>query len=170
MSRHVTSYHRESQVRAESYANRRRKRLKQCFGWGYDGIVFETDSDTAIKALRYRDLYERERDVYIRLQDRAVENVLGFSIPKLVSFDNELWVVEMGIVSPPCVLDFAGAYVDRNPFDFSDDQLTEWENEKREQFEERWPLVRQVVAVFRKYGVYLSDINPGNIKFGIDTT
>ena len=112
MSKHVTLFHRGSQKRAENYAEGRKKRLKQCLGWGYDGIVFETDTETAIKALRYRELYERERDVYIRLQDRAVENVLGFSIPKLVSFDNDLWVVEMGIVSPPCVLDFAAAYVD----------------------------------------------------------
>jgi hypothetical protein len=71
------------------------------FGWGNDGIVYETDSDTAIKALRHQPCYERERDAYMRLKEREVDNILGFSVPKLLDFDNDLLVLEMGIVSLP---------------------------------------------------------------------
>jgi hypothetical protein len=74
-------------------------------------------------------LFQRERDVYQRLQERHVVRVLGFDVPQLIRFDNDLWVVEMTIVSPPFVLDFAGAYLDQKP-DYPPDVLAEWMEEK----------------------------------------
>ena len=68
--------------------------------------------------------------------------VAGFAVPQLSHHDDRLWVVEMGIVSPPFVLDFAGAYLDRRP-DYPDDVMEEWQAEKLEQFgEERWQIVQ----------------------------
>ncbi len=104
-------------------------------GYGYDGIVFATSRQSAIKVLRHDRLYFRERDVYLRLGQHSVSNVLGFSVPELLEYCDELLVVEIGIVSPPFVLDFAGAYLDTRP-DFPDDVLEEWEAEKLEQFGE----------------------------------
>ena len=94
----------------------------------------------------------------------GVRDVLRFRIPQVRRTDEELFVIEMTIVSPPFVLDFAGAYLDKAP-DYPEDVLEAWLAEKAEQFGERWPEVRRVVASFRKWGVYLADVKPGNIEF-----
>jgi hypothetical protein len=44
--------------------------------------------------------------------------------------------------------------------------MVPWEDDKREQFEERWPAVKRVMSAFEGLGIYLSDIKPGNIEFG----
>ena len=134
-------------------------------GWGNDGIVYETDSETAIKALRHQPCYERERDAYIRLKERGVDNVLGFSVPKLIDFDNDLLVLEMGIVSPPCVIDFAMSELDEPKYEYPPDMKEEWEKRDREIFAEKLPVVDSILSAFREYGLYLYDVNLGNIIF-----
>ena len=79
--------------------------------------------------------------MYLRLQENGIARILEFKIPKLWHWDDELWVLEMEIVSPPFVLDFAGAYLDRPP-DFPDEVMEEWWKAKKEQFGERWPVVQ----------------------------
>jgi hypothetical protein len=79
--------------------------------------------------------------------------------------DDERWVIEMEVVSPPFVLDFAGAYLDQPP-DYPPDVIEDWEMEKRDQFgEERWEMVRIVMYEFQQMGIYLADVKPGNIMF-----
>jgi len=41
--------------------------------------------------------------------------------------------------------------------------LADWEADKREQFEERWPQVQAVLGAFEELGIYLLDVSPGNI-------
>jgi hypothetical protein len=41
--------------------------------------------------------------------------VLGFNVPQLIGFDDELHVIEMTVVKRPFVLDFAAAYLDVRP-------------------------------------------------------
>lgn len=94
----------------------------------------------------------------------AVTTVLGFNVPQLVGSDDELRVLEMTIVKRPFVLDFAGAYLDARP-EFPEDVWTEWEEEKREQFEARWPAILEVLAAFEALGIYLLDVSPSNIAF-----
>ncbi len=60
----------------------------------------------------------RERDCYRHLKSLAISNIEGFAIPRLIDSDDELLVVEMDIVSPPFLLDFAKAYLEGPP-DFS---------------------------------------------------
>jgi hypothetical protein len=114
--------------------------------------------------LRYKPLYQCERDVYRRLAEDGISSVVGFDVPRLINYDDELWVVEMGIVSPPFVLDFAGAYLDEAP-NFPDEIMDEWRQEKKEQFGDRWPEVQDIMREFRKLGIYLADVKPGNIMF-----
>src|SRR6266436_4248684 len=78
---------------------------------------------------------------------------------------NTLWIIEMSLVSPPYVLDFAGAYLDWAP-DFSEEVMADWRAEKQEQFEQHWPEVQAILAVLETYGVFMVDVNPGNISFG----
>jgi hypothetical protein len=152
------------ELRAIQYAERHDRVIEKELGFGYDGIVFSTTCQSAIKVLRYEPLYQRERDIYMRLQEAGVSNVVGFDVPLMTDYDDELWVVEMGIVSPPFVLDFAGAYLDRPP-DFPDEVMEEWRKEKKEQFGDRWPQVQEIMREFRKMGIYLADVKPGNIMF-----
>ena len=64
----------------------------------------------------------------------------------------------------PFVLDFAGAYLDRPP-DFPDETWAEWEAEKREQFDVRWPAVHAVLNALESLDIYMVDVSPSNIAF-----
>jgi hypothetical protein len=85
-------------------------------------------------------------------------------VPQLLNIDEEFRALEMTIVRPPFLLDFAGAYLDGAP-DFSEDVLRQWQEEKAEIFGERWPEVARILAVLEALGIYLRDINPRNISF-----
>lgn len=149
------------------YAERHNIQLVDELGYGYDGTVVSTTRQTALKALRYLGLYQNERNVYLRLRDLEVFQVRRFNIPKLRGYDDNLWILEMDIVSPPFVLDFAGAYLDHQP-DYGEEVYREWVEEKREQFGENWPEVRKVMRELAGHGIYLADVKPGNIEFGRD--
>lgn len=149
--------------RLQEYANRRQRTIVEQLGWGWDGVVVESSIRSAIKGFKYSPQYLRERDVYLRLQERHVTDLGGFSIPRLVDYDDELMIVEMEIVSPPYVIDFAGARIDSPP-DFPPEVMEEWEAEKAEQFEDDWPRVWEVVVAFQRFGIYLGDVHPGNIR------
>jgi hypothetical protein len=59
-------------VVAASYATNRGRSLLRFLGDGNDGAVWESNQQTAIKALERRDSYFRERDAYLRLQDQTI--------------------------------------------------------------------------------------------------
>ena len=149
---------------ARQYAANRGRQLTQELGRGYDGIVFATDRQTALKALRYEPLFLRERDVYLRLQEHGIDEVQGCNVPRLVAWDDMQWVIEIEIVKPPFVLDFAGAYLDQKP-DFPTSVMRRWLREKQSQFGPNWPRVQTIMATLRRYGIYLADVKPGNISF-----
>jgi hypothetical protein len=44
--------------------------------------------------------------------------------------------------------------------------LADWETEKKEQFGSRWPDVQAILGELEQYGIYVADVNPGNISFG----
>ena len=78
--------------------------------------------------------------------------------------DDALRVIEMTIVKAPFVLDFAGAHLDGRP-EFPEESWADWEADKREKFEDRWPEVRRILDAFEELGVYLLDVSPSNITF-----
>ena len=102
------------------YAVRRQLQLREQLGSGKDGIVLVGTPETmatrvAVKAHRFPELYARERRAYERLSESSVTNVLGFNVPQLIAWDDELNILEMTIVKRPFVLDFAAAYLDKRP-------------------------------------------------------
>jgi hypothetical protein len=154
---------------ADTYACRHHLRLAERLGHGIHGIVYAAErnaepGNVAIKVHRSREAYERERDVYLRLRESGTEEILGFAVPKLIRFDEELLVIEMTIVTRPFVLDFAGAYLDFAP-EFSDEIWSEWEAGKRDQFENRWPEVQAVLGALESMDIYMVDVSPSNIAF-----
>jgi hypothetical protein len=155
---------------AQRYATRRRITLNERLGFGIHGIVFAAEDNTkpgflAVKFHRERVPFERECRAYERLREEQVTRILGFNVPQLVRIDEEFNAIEMTIVPQPFLLDFADAFLDQLP-DFSDDVLSQWEQDKQEIFGRRWPTVTQVLAALRAYGIHLLDINPANIAFG----
>ena len=155
-------------IRASVYGNRHSLRIEQPLGRGKDGIIFQTSLSTAIKVFDRPDMYTRELACYRRLAGHGVEEVQGHVVPGLVASDDELLVIEMEIVRPPYLLDFADAYLDTGP-DFSDEVMEQWYEDKQEQFGEHWEEVQLILAELRgRFGIHLLDVNPGNITFAAE--
>jgi hypothetical protein len=153
----------------EAYAARHGLRIAAQLGFGIHGTVQVVEDKikrekSAIKAHLEPDPYEREVSVYERLKQAGIANIQGFHVPQLIRTDRDLLVIEMSIVTRPFVLDFAGAYLDARP-EFSEEIWAEWEQQKREQFGERWRIVRAVMDAFEELDIYLADVTPNNIAF-----
>jgi hypothetical protein len=148
--------------RAAKYCERFPIALKAELGYGFDGSVWSTFRPSAIKVFERETLYLRERNVYLRLQERKVQQIEGFAIPALLNFDNELLIVEMEFVTPPFIVDFAGAYLDQQP-PFSAEEWAEWEEERKELFEADWKRVKRAMRALEVHGIYLNDVKPGNV-------
>ena len=154
---------------AQTYASRHNLQLGKRLGFGVHGIVFAAEEHRkpgkrAVKAHKHAEAYTRERDIYQRLYQAEVSEILGFHVPKLIGFNDELQIIEMTIVGPPFVLDFAGARLDIPP-DFSEEVWDEWEKEKIEEFGGRWPEVKAVLRALEDLEIYVLDVSPRNIVF-----
>ncbi|MBU6409458.1 MAG: hypothetical protein KGR98_03625 [Verrucomicrobia bacterium] len=158
--------------RARLYAARHQLEIAEpaeSLGSGKDGIILVAKNkgkagECAVKALKESEAYLREKRVYERLQAAGVRSVMGFNVPQFLGCADDLRVVEMTIVQRPFVLDFAGAHLDTRP-EFAAEIWSDWEVEKREQFERRWPTVEKILAAFEEHGIYLLDVSPGNVEF-----
>ena len=153
--------------RANEYCRRVGKGLGPQIGSGYHGNVFtlENQSNTyrsAIKVHERERFYRRERNIYMRLAEEGVTSVLGCTVPEMLRHDDELLVIEMTVVTPPYVLDFAGAYLDEEP-DFSDEVMAEAQQRWADLFEKDWAKVQAIVRQFEQYGIILADLKPANI-------
>jgi hypothetical protein len=156
-------------VNAAAYAAKYNLRLAERLGFGIHGAVHVGEhagkhDQSAIKALNSAEFYVRERAVYDRLRHNEVVEILGFHVPQLIRGDDDLWVIEMTIVSRPFVLDFAGAYLDRRP-EFSEEPERTGGARKQEEFGARWKTVERVINTFEELGIYLVDVTPNNIAF-----
>jgi hypothetical protein len=157
---------------ARAFASKHQLQLAERLGFGVHGIILVAEGNsktdlhrkTAVKVLRSRESYARERDIYQRLKEAGVSEVLGFHVPQLIHFDDELMVIEMSIVTRPFVLDFAGAHLHQRP-EFPAETWVEWEIEKRDQFDDRWPKVQEVLAGLEALGIFMVDVSPNNIGF-----
>jgi len=156
---------------AQAYATEHRLRLAERLGFGIHGIIFRTEGNpemgdvaTAIKVHRSQEAYLRELAVYQRLKEAGTTKILGFNAPQLLGHDDEMWIIEMSIVTRPFVLDFAGAYLDVPP-EFPDEIWAAWEAEKRDQFDVRWPKVREILAALEEMDIHMVDVSPANIAF-----
>lgn len=150
--------------RAEQYISARALQLAQRIGTGNDGWVWMTSRRTALKINRQAARYHRELAVYRTL--KGVKRIAGHNVPKLIDFDDALLAIEMTVVEPPFVLDFASAYPIAEAPEFPPEVMQEWLAEKQEQFGEDWARAAVViVALERDYGLRLTDIHPGNIRF-----
>ena len=155
--------------KARAYAALNQLRLGAPLGSGHHGSVFVAERNakpnrSAIKIHKEREPYFREKTAYERLAQKRISRIEGFAIPQLLSADDELLVLEMTIVEPPFLLDFASAYLDSTP-DFPDNVWDEWREQKCEEFGQRWPLVEDTLMILRMHGVHLLNVHARNIVF-----
>ena len=125
-----------------------------------------SDQDTAVKVLERMVGYYNERDTYLRLEEYGItEKIEGFWIPRLIGYDDDLWVIEMqAITSTPYIIDFAKVRIDRPP-DFPEEVLRDAQEKGQEEFGPHWPEVCQLLATLESFGIYYLDARPSNIVF-----
>lgn len=154
--------------RLQLYTRQRRCAIVTRLGFGLDGIVLQTDRQSAIKGFGRERSYWMERDVYLRLREHQIVQVGEHAVPQMLDYDDRLWVIEMSIVQPPYILDFAKSQLDFPP-DFPDHVMNERYAHWAELFEDRWPKVVAIMRELeRKCGIYLLDPTPRNIAFSIE--
>ena len=103
----------------------------------------------------------------MRFRDVGLTNVNGFAVPELVGYDDELLAIEMTMVSPPFVVDFASVVLDVDP-ELIEDEGHTLADLVRELFgEDRVTAVLDIRdELIARAGAYLSDLHRHNIKFG----
>lgn len=137
-------------------------------GSGIDGIVYTSSRATAIKVHSSDSAYRREISVYRRLREHGVHSINGFAVPQLIAYSDEHRVVEISIVQPPFVLDFAQSTLDQPP-DFSEEVMEQWFNDMEEAFGDRWPVAAEIYDEFKnRYGIYHLDLKPRNVHFATE--
>jgi hypothetical protein len=154
--------------RSQEYAQRYGLTLDRRLGFGKDGTVWETNRATALKVFQHADPFRREVAAYQRLAERGVLDLNGHRVPQVERVDERLLALEMTIVQPPFVLDFASAYLDQAAPEFPEDVMEEWLARKREEFGSKWAKASGVLAALRQLGIHMTDVHPGNIQFGDD--
>jgi hypothetical protein len=138
----------------------------EALGAGAEGYVFSTPQYTAVKVFARPPKFERELAVYERLATHGVTHVEGFNVPKLVGYSRDLLVIEMTIVQPPYLLDFAQSELDF-PLDFPEGHEEEWWQRLAELFGDRLSAVRNLYeTLIERYGIYYYDLAPRNVNFG----
>lgn len=152
--------------RANQYAEQVEARLLAELGHGTDGSVFKSTRETAIKAFKRQRNYAHELQCYQLLEAKRITQVKDFTVPSLIGFDDSLLVIEMTIVAPPYLIDFAKVSIRKPPDPIWRSQV---EEEGQELFENHWPVVRSALAILELHGIYYLDPKPGNIRFREET-
>lgn len=118
---------------------------------------------SALKVFREPVFFQRERDAYLRLRDAQLREIEGCALPQLIACDDDLQAVEMTLVSPPYVLDFASVQLDWPP-EFSDEIWEERTAKWIEEFGDDWPKVQAILAELEELRLYMLDPSPNNIR------
>lgn len=101
----------------------------------------------------------------MRLRARKIDVIAGFEIPLLYAVDDDFLAIEMSIVKPPYLLDFASAKLDSPP-DLIEDEGHSLADLVFERFGERAAEIFYLRQQLEQHaGIYLIDIHPHNIKF-----
>jgi len=150
--------------KAERYCELNETSITQELGFGTQGVVYQTSKVSAIKVHNLEIGYKRERDIYARLKERDIQSIRGFMIPRIINWDDAIWIFEMSIVHVPCILDFGGAYLNEAPAHMNRDEY--WEQQLSEDFGENWSEAKAVLREIEYAAdIYIADVNTGNIKF-----
>jgi hypothetical protein len=143
--------------------------LDDDLGAGIDGIVVLIGSDvhpvSSVLKLHFEEgAYRRERDAYLHFQEIHLDRICGCEVPRLIAFDDDDLAIEMTVVHPPFVLDFAQTFLFFPP-DFPADVWEATYEKWREQFGDDWGKASAILDAFEAMDVYMLDPNPSNFRF-----
>jgi hypothetical protein len=82
------------------YATSRGLKVTEYLGGGTDGSVWKTDQHRAIKLFAIERTYRTEVACYQRLAEHDLQQICGLTVPRLCGQDDNLWIIEIEIVSP----------------------------------------------------------------------
>jgi hypothetical protein len=155
----------ELELRAKAYAVSHSREIVFAapLGFGQDGRVWRTNHTTVVKVIERLTTYNREKGCYQRLLKHDVNEINGLAVPEFIDFDDELQIIEIGMVKPPYLLDFGKAFLDKPP-DYTAESLDDWEEELVELFGEDVSQVKLVMWQLEKFGIYYRDAKPANIR------
>ena len=153
--------------KADAYAASRGLEITGILGDGTQGNVWTVRGKNkliswALKLHARPQNYRVEKEVYLRLQDLGLVSLAGFDIPTLLRADDFHLALELSIVSPPYVLDFAQATLDWPP-DFPDEVWEETRRRWRNLYGVEWPRVERLLGAIEAHGIHYLDVHPGNI-------
>lgn len=126
--------------RRDRYCMSRGRIPIQLMGFGVEGFVWRSETDSIVKVHLFPREFRQEVLVYQKLQARGLSRLRGFWIPELLDYDRELHILELTFVTPPFILDFATATLDAPPSG-TDWDTPEWRAEKRQIYGKDWPDV-----------------------------
>jgi hypothetical protein len=157
--------HQELECRAHLYAQAHWCDINftKSLGHGEAGCVWRTER-TAIKVFERERNYSVELQVYQRLSRKGITELFGLAVPRLFDHDDDLQIIEIGLVEPPFILDFEKCHLDAPP-DFSPDVWAEIHQRIREDFGENAGKVNGAIWALKKLGIYYVDPKIGNILF-----
>lgn len=130
-------------------------------------FVLEGNAEPGASALKIHlnaEPYLRERDIYRKLGEWSVRTVLDFSVPVFLACDDPLLAIEMTIVQPPFVLDFAGAWLGVSP-DFPEEVWAERREKWSEEFGANWTKAQAILAELEALSIHMLDPSPSNLRF-----
>lgn len=154
---------------ATAYARSRQIQLdyNALLGDGTDGAVWSTSRGSALKVFYRQHNYVDELECFRRLTAAGKEQLGKLYIPKFVDADDRFLAIEMGVVTPPRLLDFGKVYLDSPPPYWGDGEIrAKFDAEGAWLFRDRWPDVIVALEELRQLGIYYVDPKPGNILFG----
>ena len=121
-------------------------------GWGVSGFVFlSPDLQTAIKVHHYPEV-----------RQHRITSLHGLVIPKLRNYDSARRLIQIDVVSPPYLLDFAGVrYTDP---EFSEDTMRDIHATIEERFGNNAHIAYAVYHSLKKIGIYYLDLRQSNLN------
>lgn len=129
-------------------------------GWGITGHVYlSPDLVSAVKIHRRSESFWQEFRVYQRLRRLKLNRLLGLTIPTLRGYRTDLRAIHMDLVTPPFLLDFAGATLDQPP-DFPEGTV---EAGIEERFGTNAPFIYAVQRELERHGIYYTDFRASNL-------
>ena len=153
----------------ESYAWQHGLEILDILGDGTQGMVWRVRDkgklhQRALKIHAGSMPFHTEVEVYDRL--RSVPRLEGFNVPVMLRHDERWRAIEMGIVEPPYILDFAQACLDLPP-DFSEEVWVETLRQWRKLYGEDWPRVQRLLTALEGRGIYYLDVHHRNIALAM---
>lgn len=135
----------------------------EILGWGVSGFVFlSSDLRTAIKVHHNPDGFHTEVKAYKMLRRHRITRIGGITIPKLHKEDFDRQLIQIDLVKPPYLLDFAG--VRFSDPKFPPETVRQIDEDIQLRFGRNAAFAYAVQHRLLQIGMYYLDLRPSNLN------